>query len=159
MALATKRTVEPVYRKLADVNEIRLLYLQPGCTSDPIACRMVHSNLLDNIQYESLSYMWGSKVSPLQIQVNGAMVDVKDNLHQALKRIRLAETVRVLWIDALCINRDDINERNHQVSQMGRIYEKATGVVAWLGLLDHSSMTAMKYILDFRLGIPKTRYS
>ena len=42
---------------------------------------------------------------------------------------------------------------------MGRIYEKATGVLAWLGLLDDISRIAMKYILDFRMEIPEIRYS
>lgn len=56
-----------VYHKLADVNEIRLLHLQPGDGDDPIVCEMRHSNFLHMENYEALSYMWGSKDSPLQI--------------------------------------------------------------------------------------------
>jgi hypothetical protein len=39
----------------------------------------------------------------------------------------------MLWVDALCINQEDTTERNHQVMQMGAIYEKAKRVVVWLG--------------------------
>lgn len=38
-----------------------------------------------------------------------------------------------IWIDALCINQNDIEERNHQVHLMGQIYAKATEVLVWLG--------------------------
>ena len=38
-----------------------------------------------------------------------------------------------LWIDAVCINQNDISERNHQVLLMGDIYRGATTVLSWLG--------------------------
>ena len=60
-----------VYGTLADVDEIRLLHLQPGGFDDPIICQLVHANFLDKPQYEALSYMWGSKDDPLQIELNG----------------------------------------------------------------------------------------
>ncbi|KAL2124105.1 hypothetical protein VTJ04DRAFT_470 [Mycothermus thermophilus] len=38
-----------------------------------------------------------------------------------------------LWIDALCINQDDIDERNSQVLLMGELYRHAAAVLSWLG--------------------------
>jgi len=38
-----------------------------------------------------------------------------------------------MWIDAICINQNDISERNNQVRQMGAIYSQASQVVVWLG--------------------------
>jgi hypothetical protein len=38
-----------------------------------------------------------------------------------------------MWIDAICINQDDIRERGHQVQQMGDIYSQAERVLFWLG--------------------------
>lgn len=38
-----------------------------------------------------------------------------------------------IWIDAICINQDGYDERNHEVLKMGRIYGQAETVVAWLG--------------------------
>ena len=74
-----------------------------------------------------------------------------------MKYIRLNEQVRVLWIDALCINQQDVSERNHQVSQMGRIYQSATGVLAWLGLLDDSSIVAIEYLSEFGMELEELR--
>jgi hypothetical protein len=44
-----------------------------------------------------------------------------------------------LWVDALCINQDDIDERNAQVAQMHFIYQAAAAVFVWLGSGDSSS--------------------
>jgi hypothetical protein len=139
-----------IYRKLADVNEIRLLQLQPARDiTDSIICRLVHVNFHGKPQYEALSYVWGRTDSPSRIEVNGSMVNVTRNLWQALKYLRLAAAPRVLWIDALCINQNDTTERNHQVSQMGKIYRNAGSVVAWLGRKDNSTRGAMDYIIRF----------
>lgn len=144
-----------VYTRLANVNEIRLLHLQPGSSDGPIVCQLLHANILDNPQYEALSYMWGSKDSPQQIELNGTVLEVRNNLWQALYYLRLTDSTRILWIDALCIKQDDMNERNHQVSQMGKIYENASCVVAWLGLSDTSSRMAIEYFNNFQPTIPK----
>jgi hypothetical protein len=151
------KTGNSLYKRLADQDEIRLLYLQPGLTSDPIVCQVAHAKFLDKTEYEALSYMWGNEDSPLPIQLYGTILKVRNNLWQALKHIRLPRFVRILWIDAICINQEDLRERNHQVSQMGRIYENAIRVVAWLGLSDDSSRIAMNYIRDFRKGTPESK--
>ena len=39
----------------------------------------------------------------------------------------------LLWVDAVCINQADTNERNAQVAIMKYIYSNATQVVIWLG--------------------------
>jgi hypothetical protein len=139
-------TVAHIYQRLADVNEIRLLHLLPGVGEDLIVCQMLHSRFLDKVHYEALSYMWGTQDSPQCIRLNGTVVEVRNNLWQALKHIRHTDTVRIIWVDALCINQHDINERNHQVAQMGRVYESATGVMAWLGLSTDSSDIATRYL-------------
>jgi Heterokaryon incompatibility protein (HET) len=64
------------------------------------------------------------------------------------------------WYDALCINQQDVKERNHQVNQMGKIYESATNVVVWLGLLDSTSSLAVKFLLETGVGnLADTRYN
>ncbi|KAF8856327.1 HET-domain-containing protein, partial [Acephala macrosclerotiorum] len=55
------------------------------------------------------------------------------NLYWALWHLRHENRTRVLWIDTLCINQEDEKEKNHQIRQMGRIFERAGVVVAWLG--------------------------
>jgi hypothetical protein len=38
-----------------------------------------------------------------------------------------------LWIDAISINQETLEERNHQVGIMGEIYSRAECVIIWLG--------------------------
>jgi hypothetical protein len=53
---------------------------------------------------------------------------------------------RVLWIDAMCINQKDIDERNRQVWLMGQVYSKAKAVIIWLGPQSEDSDLAMEFI-------------
>ncbi|KAE8378665.1 heterokaryon incompatibility protein-domain-containing protein [Aspergillus bertholletiae] len=48
------------------------------------------------------------------------------------------------WIDAICINQDDITERNAQVAIMSKIYTESSGVFVWLGVDDESTMRAVE---------------
>jgi hypothetical protein len=63
---------------------------------------------------------------------------VRQNLFDFLEHMRLgfitsAKTTQLIWIDALCIDQSSIDERNHQVAQMGAIFQGATVVRIWLG--------------------------
>ncbi|KAK7957721.1 HET-domain-containing protein [Apiospora saccharicola] len=101
--------------------------------------------------FEALSYAWGSldltaavvvhdnfdelaASQPLpSIQSGRRMLPVGENLHEALLYLRLPDEPRVMWIDALCINQNDPEERGHQVKRMVHIYSCARKVVAWIG--------------------------
>jgi Heterokaryon incompatibility protein (HET) len=95
--------------------------------------------------------MWGPQVFRA-IELDGKLCKVRINLWQALFRLRFENRSRILWIDALCINQADLNERNHQVTQMGKIYRNASTVVAWLGEPDSASSAAIKMLLEAGLG-------
>ena len=58
---------------------------------------------------------------------------VTPNLEQALRRFRKEKDVVVLWVDALCIDQENKDEKSRQVSRMAEIYGKARGVRIWLG--------------------------
>jgi hypothetical protein len=51
-----------------------------------------------------------------------------------------------LWVDAICINQDDLEERAIQVKRMGLIYRQASRVVAWLGLASGDSKLALEVL-------------
>ncbi|PMD29254.1 HET-domain-containing protein, partial [Hyaloscypha variabilis F] len=148
-----------IYNQLADANEIRLLYLHCGRKGEPIECTIKHHLFSSKLAYEALSYEWGKSdrdVAP--IQLNHSTHHVRKNLWQALQHLRSKERPRIFWVDALCINQRDVKERNHQVSQMGKIYESATNVVVWLGHSDCMSSWALKFLLEIRVGELATRY-
>lgn len=60
-------------------------------------------------------------------------MSITRNLHDALQQFRYTTDVRYLWVDAICINQNDIRERGHQVRLMQSIYKKARNVLVWLG--------------------------
>ncbi|KAJ6788345.1 hypothetical protein PWT90_10130 [Aphanocladium album] len=60
-------------------------------------------------------------------------VQVTKNLALALRYLRYRHGVRTLWVDALCINQEDLQEREREILRMGWIYSNALSVIAWLG--------------------------
>ena len=72
---------------------------------------------------------------------------VSETLGLALKYLRY-EKERILWIDAVCINQDDKQERSYQVSMMSLVYTGARRVCVWLGDDDEYSTIAIKFIRD-----------
>ncbi|KAI2620753.1 heterokaryon incompatibility protein-domain-containing protein [Hypomontagnella submonticulosa] len=125
--------------------EIRLLKICPGDDDEPIAV----STLIVPLSWRcppfiALSYCWGDPTITEEITVNGNPMDATINLAMALRQLRAfhnspnkklpyrsADTY--LWIDAICINQTDIEEKNFQVPLMADIYSSATHVVIWLG--------------------------
>jgi hypothetical protein len=86
------------------------------------------------IEYDALSYTWGDNSNKDTIICNGAELRISQNLSEALRTLRpTKETARWLWADAICINQSDDKEKGEQVWNMLMIYQKAAGVVAWLG--------------------------
>ena len=105
-------------------NEIRILHLLPhdGDSDAPIKCNLRVASLDHNPEYEALSYVWGNKGSLVDIQVSDRTVGVTKNLYSALQRLRLTDKTRPLWVDQLCINQWDMEEKEQQVRLMRRIY-------------------------------------
>jgi hypothetical protein len=130
-----------------NIKEIRLVALQP--CPDPTAaieCKILNAILYDRPHYEALSYMWGDEADPQTIKIEGKAYQIRQNLWLALNQLRLAEEERILWVDAVCINQDNIAERNHQVGFMSSIYRQAHCVIAWLGPETETSHHAMSFL-------------
>jgi hypothetical protein len=138
-----------VYSALREKDEIRLLRLLPGSGSEPVRCTLIHARLGESPTYDALSYMWGldrpGKNCLLQVD-DGRTLEVRENLGNALRYLRLKDKVRVLWVDAICINQADDAERGHQVAQMGMIYSQAFTVRIWLGIQDEHSAHAFRFL-------------
>jgi hypothetical protein len=123
------------YRPLPqDGASIRLLVLLPSRPIDGrISCRLVHQSLLDGTEYEALSYVWGNTSDTDNILVDDQEFPINTNLFEALKALRKPDELRILWVDAICIDQANLLERSSQVAIMGRIYRQAATVIAWLG--------------------------
>ena len=118
------------------LNEIRVLDLQPGRWTDEIVCdlRVVSLDSKSSTpSYEAISYAWGNPQDTVPIKVDGKVLQATKNLHLALRRLRSKDDARTLWADALCINQHDVDERTQQVGIMQDIYSKAKSVQVYLG--------------------------
>jgi len=113
--------------------EIRLLDLVPGEFNTPISCILRIVSLDDEPKFEALSYVWGEEKSKNPITVDGRPTEITANLEAALRALRHTDTLRTLWIDAICINQEDVGEKNIQLPLMGKIYTGASRVLAWMG--------------------------
>ncbi|KAF2851620.1 HET-domain-containing protein, partial [Plenodomus tracheiphilus IPT5] len=112
---------------------IRLVDLSPGSNDEELYCHIRHSPLKNGIKYEALSYTWGSPDRVHKIQCGEDYLQITITLKEALLALRLPGKRRTLWIDQLCINQEDIQERNSQVKIMHLIYKHASRTVIFLG--------------------------
>ena len=131
----SKLVYAPLAADGAKINdEIRILRLFPGKGAAPLRCELVHVPLASpGVEYDALSYRWGEPNPKETLYCNGLAVSIVSNLADALRAFRLPESPRLLWVDALCINQEDLAEKGHQVPLMGRIYRGASAVRIWLG--------------------------
>lgn len=119
----------------SDVLEIRVLELISG-NDRVIEAKMRRINLHDNtLAYDALSYVWGppSTSSPKTLQIGQEKLVITPNLHSALSALMRSNFVGRIWVDAVCINQDDLLERGNQVAMMADIYRSATTVRIHLG--------------------------
>jgi hypothetical protein len=102
------------------------------------------------VKYEALSWCWGQESRDWGLRVvlkdGPRRMAITRELLLALKYLRSRTVDRVLWIDALCINQADHEERNHQVQMMSRIYNGAEQVCVWLGEDNDDSTMAFSFI-------------
>jgi hypothetical protein len=86
--------------------------------------------------FEALSYTWGDQGDARSIFVNKIRRDVSRNLEEALRALRDLQETRLgmcYWVDSLCIDQKNVEERNEQVKRMKEIYSRARAVIVWLG--------------------------
>jgi len=126
-------TIHSKHRLDLNENQIRILRLFPGQLHDPIRCELYVVYLSDRPYYEALSYAWGRPEDRRPVVINGLDVQVTVNLEAALRRLRRASEDRHLWVDALCINQSDADEKSHQVNLMKEIYTNTVHCLLWLG--------------------------
>lgn len=70
------------------------------------------------------------------IYINEKRAGVTCNVFKALKSLRQMDEDIILWIDAICINQNNNEEKGQQVGQMRLVYESAEEVIIWLGESD-----------------------
>jgi hypothetical protein len=134
--------------------EIRVLNMHHTTDErDPVSysLRTISLDAEEKITYKALSYVWGDMSDRRVITVDGFKMLITHNLYQVLPylRRRFANSVPNstsgidFWIDAICINQNDFEERASQVKMMAAIYSSAVEVVIWLGEANETSPAAL----------------
>lgn len=146
----------PLYAPLDEARrEIRVLKIsrtdQGGDGGgDIFQADLVCVSLDDDPAYLAISYVWSdpSIVGNFEFHHGGHRKRIPYNkaVFDIINTI-LGDTTLYLWIDALCINQEDLNERASQVAMMGIIYSQARQVIGFIGEADETTITAVDFIL------------
>ncbi|KAF2491162.1 HET-domain-containing protein [Lophium mytilinum] len=147
------------YAPLDASDAIRIITLLPAQSFEaPIHCQIRRTTFFGS-SYEALSYAWGSNYREISIKCNDQDLFVTPNLLRALKRLRPIVTSNIpnpkpvtLWVDAICIDQENQEERAHQVSIMKHVYQRAVRVIVYLGedvnFKDAAPSIQMLWLLD-----------
>ncbi|KAK7995898.1 ankyrin and HET domain-containing protein [Apiospora marii] len=122
--------------------EIRLVKLLPTASGSSVNCQIYHATLevgqqrrMKPPRYLALSYVWGDAANTMKIGIDGCYLYVTQNLHHMLSvfgRGGIDYKKYYLWIDAICINQKNADEKAKQVGRMSEIYALADDVICWL---------------------------
>ncbi len=117
-------------------NELRLL--QPvSITHNRLHFRILTTPRAAAPPYIAVSYAWGETEASEKVHLDDQPFPVRLNLWNCL--FHISQALRSvpenhIWVDAICINQADSNEKNAQVASMDQTYRRAACVSAWLGL-------------------------
>jgi hypothetical protein len=154
------KTSQFQYPSRLDGNSIRLLKIVAGSSDDDLATLDIQLERynLDNVPYfHALSYTWGppkredrayTKEDMVDVLVNGDGFSIFPNLADALHRLLELGHAEHYWVDALCINQDDTDEREVQVGMMDRIFKAANRIDIWIGESDDSHAGAVAQVME-----------
>ncbi|KAH7329716.1 heterokaryon incompatibility protein-domain-containing protein [Stachybotrys elegans] len=111
---------------------IRIVYESPARPAQPLTLQC-HYECAEDVQYAALSYVWGDDGNQPEIFIDGTSIAIRHNLHQFLLLLRERRVESLLWVDSLCIDQDDEEEKTREVNRMGDIFGQAMKVYHWLG--------------------------
>ncbi|KAI3327310.1 hypothetical protein HD806DRAFT_531888 [Xylariaceae sp. AK1471] len=104
------------------------------------------------VPYEAISWSWGRDAQDYAVMIHKGTRCYRHRVNRALalalKYLRLPNAHRTLWVDGMCIDMENVEERNSQVQLISMIFSCATQVCVWLGEDDDNSATAIQFIKD-----------
>ncbi|KAH6875026.1 heterokaryon incompatibility protein-domain-containing protein, partial [Alternaria rosae] len=127
------------YQPINSSEDIRVLRLEPGAFAEPLIGSLVVRKIGDDgykehlPAYDCVSYCWGPQEHFSSLDSDGRALRITVAVDEMLRYLRDPKEPRCLWIDAICINQADNQEKSQQVRIMDRIYASAQEVRIWLG--------------------------
>ena len=126
--------------------------LSLGSVNNPDQDRTQSSSSDSSTHYFAISYVWGETTTAKEMLLNGRIFEVKTkNLWLALRNLQVLCRENklpslVMWIDAVCIDQMNIDEKSSQVEHMHLVYKHASAVIVWLGVPNLDSDKAFEFI-------------
>ncbi|EDO00031.1 hypothetical protein SS1G_02890 [Sclerotinia sclerotiorum 1980 UF-70] len=130
------------YRPPETPETIRVIVLQPAKNhNEPLECNIIHQDrheilldIGDEQHFEAVSYTWGGSDLSCEISCDkkSAFMNITHSVDSLLRHFRTESSARYLWVDAICLNQADNDEKSIQVSLMGDIYRQARRILVWL---------------------------
>ncbi|OAL42679.1 HET-domain-containing protein [Pyrenochaeta sp. DS3sAY3a] len=133
-----------LYSPLIYDDSIRILELtRVQQQSRPFSSRLIITQLSRRPDYIALSYAWGepSPEDPILL-VDEQPLRIRASLWQAFNELTACGKAIKLWVDQICIDQQNNNERGKQVQLMSEIYKQARLVTCWLGCYEDESHLA-----------------
>ncbi|KAK5116259.1 hypothetical protein LTR62_008586 [Meristemomyces frigidus] len=128
--------------------ELRVLTVMAGVFGTPLVCSLDRARVLSAKPFDALSYVWGDRSNTVELQIDGKALVVTTSVCEALQHLRSPQELLHIWIDQVCINQDDIEERNAQVQQMHTIYQRAECTYIWFGPAQPRLESALQIVLQ-----------
>ena len=83
------------------------------------------------------------------VKIENQMLPVLNSLQPFFEALRAKDMLidgKWWWIDSICIDQSNLQERAHQVQLMQLIYRQAEQVIVWLGKPSNDSDLAIDFI-------------
>jgi hypothetical protein len=142
MASSSSACSDYQYEPLISPEVIRVIILAPAVDHEaPLSCSIVQYDILaelskpDNCRhYSAVSYVWGKPDYAYELRCDDqTFLRISSNVEGVLRQLRGRDEPQYLWVDAICLNQADDEEKSLQIPRMGDIYHHARLVHVWLG--------------------------
>lgn len=105
------------------------------------------------VPYTAVSYVWGTGDLSHVVKLPGHDLHVTATVDTILRRLRNRTRPTYLWIDQICIDQTNLDDKSSQVQLMGTIYARARNTIAWLGdESDHGALRALQGLSEATMG-------
>ena len=128
---------------------IRLMKVKPDVGAAPLSFELFEMSLEKPVHFRTLSYACGDDPPQVKAYCHGRKMYLKPNLSNALWRIRATHGLDPIWVDAICIHQNDLEEKTTQVRMMTEIYGSANHVLIWLGMEQPGDELAIQLLHQF----------
>ncbi|KAF3008569.1 hypothetical protein E8E13_007243 [Curvularia kusanoi] len=149
---ANEQPESPYYGQALEIGEIRLLTIH-WTTLDQFELRTERHSLNADLKFDAISYVWGTTPASVRVKCNNGTILITPSAFEMLGYLYLykPEPERPIWIDAICINQNDAEEKAVQVPLMHHIYSGAETVFIWPGRLEQTALDCARDLQDILL--------